>query len=621
MLGRTDRRLRHLALLVVLGLFATALSVRLVYWQVGQADDLRRRAAQQQDRPSLEFAQRGDITDRRGTLLATTAYRDLLAAYPDLLGADQRKPTARRLAELLGFDAQQTATLVETFERGVPYTIVARRLSGEQSRAVRDGLAAGELAALTLEPQPVRFYPNPGGASRTTLASQLLGFVTEDGRGSYGVEQYHQAALSGTSGNTASLDGVALPARAGASIQLTIDASLQLRVEKELYALWVADQAKRVSAVVLDPYTGAVLAWASVPGYDANAYGRTANSSPGLFADPLASAIYEPGSVMKMVTVAAALEAGVVSPETLVEDEGVLDFGAVEIRNADRKGMGQITVREVMAYSRNVATSKIAALLGESTDAAAAALYGMWQRLGLGRPTGVEVSNEAGGLVADPTSTTWRPVDLANRSFGQGVAVTPVQLAAAYAAMVNGGRLVRPYLVAAVDGRTTQPAAPTQVLEPELAETLRDLLVSNVTIVPEVARRTHIDGYVVGGKTGTAQYWDADLGGWARNSYNYTFSGFVGGDRPELVIVVRLHEVTPTVRHRRHLIPQVESYDAFRRIAQGAIAVLDLAPLGNRPGPAPSIGPSLSPAPSLWPVPSPLPAGAQPPAPPGQGWP
>ncbi|HEY7598987.1 MAG TPA: penicillin-binding protein 2, partial [Candidatus Limnocylindrales bacterium] len=505
MLGRTDRRLRHLALLVVLALFASALSLRLLYWQVAQADDLRRRAADQQDRPSLVFAQRGDITDRRGTLLATTAYRDLLAAYPDLLAADQRAPVARRLATLLGMDAGPAADLVATFERGVPYTIVNRRLSAEQSQAVRQALASGELAALTLEPQPVRFYPNPGGAPRTSLASQLIGFVTEDGRGSYGIEQANQALLSGSSGSTAALDGVAAPAGDGADIELTIDASLQLRLEKELYAVWVADHAKRASAVVMDPYSGAVLAWASVPGYDANSYGRVATSSPTLFVDPLASELYEPGSVMKMLTVAAALERGLVRPDTIIDDEGSIEFGGTSIRNSDKRGMGPITVAEVLAYSRNVATAKIAAGLGEDTDEAAAALYGMWQRLGLGRPSGVGVSNEAGGLVADPQDTRWSPVDLANRSFGQGVAVTQVQLAAAYAAMVNGGRLVQPHLVAAVDGQPVTATEGAQVFEPELADTLRDLLTSNLGIVDHVAQRTHIAGYVVGGKTGTAQ--------------------------------------------------------------------------------------------------------------------
>jgi cell division protein FtsI (penicillin-binding protein 3) len=601
MLGRTDRRLRHLALLALFAGMAVALSVRLVYWQVGMAADLRQKAEQRLDRPSLEFAQRGDITDRRGTLLATTAYRDLLAAYPDLLAEDAREPTARRLAGMLGFDAEQTAALVATFEKGVAYTIVSRRLTAEQSDAVRSALAGGELAALSLEPHPVRFYPNPGGVARTTLASQLLGFVSDDGAGRYGIEQYNHALLTGGSAGTASLDGAPAPAGPGADVQLTIDASLQLRVEKELYAVWVANQARRVSALVMDPHTGDILAWASVPGYDANAYGRVAGSQPGLFIDPLASEVYEPGSVMKMITAAAALEAGVVTPRSTIEDDAALEFGQTRIRNSDQRGMGPLTLAEVLAYSRNVATAKIAARLGETTDEAAGALYDMWRRLGLGARSGVEVGGEVAGLAADPAETDWSPVDLANRSFGQGVAVTQVQLAAAFAAFVNGGNLVQPRLVAAVGGEAVPPEAPRNVLDPAVADTVRQLLESNVSIVPHVHQRTAIDGYVVGGKTGTAQFWDSDRRAWAEDAYNYTFCGFVGGDRPELVIVVRIHEARPTVRRKGLLVPEVESYEAFRRVAQNAIDVLDLLPVGSSPAPTPSASPDPSAEPTQLP--------------------
>ena len=439
--GRTDRRLRHLGLLAVFVCLALALSVRLAYWQVAQGDDLRQRATTQMSRPALEFVQRGDITDRRGTLLATTAYRDLLAAYPDLIAADQRSAVARRLATLLEFEPPQTAKLVETFEKGVPYTIVKRRLTAEQSQLVRDALAAGDVAALSLEPQPVRFYPTLGGAPRTTLASQLLGFVTEDGEGRYGIEQHNHALLAGLDGGTAALEG-GPPAGGGTGqqLRLTIDASLQLRIEKELYAIWVANKAERVSAVVMDPRTGQILAWASVPGYDANSYAETARADPGRFVDPLASQIYEPGSVMKMVTAAAALEAGVVRPGSILEDERFLDFGDFKVRNADKRSMGELTFAEVLAYSRNVPTAKVAARLGRDTASASAVLYDMWRRLGLNRASGVEVSSESRGIAADPAIRRWAPVDLANRSFGQGVAVTPVQLAVAFSTMVNGGR-------------------------------------------------------------------------------------------------------------------------------------------------------------------------------------
>ncbi|HWH37987.1 MAG TPA: penicillin-binding protein 2 [Candidatus Limnocylindrales bacterium] len=615
MLGRTDRRLRHLGLLAVFVCLALALSVRLAYWQVAQGDDLRQRATTQMSRPALEFVQRGDITDRRGTLLATTAYRDLLAAYPDLIAADQRSAVARRLATLLEFEPPQTAKLVETFEKGVPYTIVKRRLTAEQSQLVRDALAAGDVAALSLEPQPVRFYPTLGGAPRTTLASQLLGFVTEDGEGRYGIEQHNHALLAGLDGGTAALEG-GPPAGGGTGqqLRLTIDASLQLRIEKELYAIWVANKAERVSAVVMDPRTGQILAWASVPGYDANSYAETARADPGRFVDPLASQIYEPGSVMKMVTAAAALEAGVVRPGSILEDERFLDFGDFKVRNADKRSMGELTFAEVLAYSRNVPTAKVAARLGRDTASASAVLYDMWRRLGLNRASGVEVSSESRGIAADPAIRRWAPVDLANRSFGQGVAVTPVQLAVAFSTMVNGGRHMPAHLVAPAD-----PAAEsrgTHVLDAEVSETLRELMVNNVASVSEVASKTLIDGYTVGGKSGTAQYWDSEKNRWAEDTYNYTFCGFVGDGIPDLVIVVTVNKPALTVQKRRLMVPKIESYEVFRRVAQTSISVLDLPP-DSAPEPADELPGHTSPAdspvrsPDVSPSASPVPIGGR----------
>ncbi len=587
MLGRTDSRLRLVVFLCGMALFAAMLGGRLAYWQLGQADQLRGLAEAQLSRPTSTEIRRGDISDRRGTLLATTAYRDLLAAHPDLIrDPARREEIARRLARLLEFGSTETEALVASFAKDVPYFIVARQLTDVQSQQVRQELASGALAALSLEPRPVRFYPNPGASPGTTLASQLLGFVTEDGEGQYGVEQRNQELLAGRSGVTAAVDDVLLPA-SGASLHLTIDASLQLRVEKELHAAWVANRAQAASAVVIDPYTGAILAWASVPGYDANAYGATAGTQPELFLDPLASQLYEPGSVMKMFTAATALEQGVVDQQTPIKDELRLRFdGGVEVHNADRRSMGRMTFEDVIAYSRNVATGKVAMKLGQSTAESAALLYAMWERLGLGRPTGIELSNEAAGLVRDPAEHQWQKIDLVNRAFGQGVAVTPLQLAVAFSAMVNGGLLVQPHVLQAVDGTDQPPAEPVQVLDPQLSDRLRELMVHVVTAVPHYAETTLIPGYLVGGKTGTAQIWDADEGRWKESTYNHTFAGFVGRDRPDAVIVVRIHEAEPRVKRRAGHILEVTSNELFRRIAQGVTEVLDLPPLAAPARPA-----------------------------------
>jgi cell division protein FtsI/penicillin-binding protein 2 len=585
MLGRTDSRIRLVALLCVLGLAAGALGVRLAYWQLGQAGDLRRLAADQLSQPSAAQVQRGEIVDRRGTVLATTAYRDLLAAYPDLIGTGDRRAVARRVAEILGLPDRQTSELVDKFASAVPYLIVSRGLTDEQSDAIRAGLASGDLSALDLEPQPVRFYPNTGGSPGTTLASQLLGFVTADGQGRYGVEQYGQQLLAGDSGATADLAGdIGLP-QTGGRVQLTIDASLQLRLEKELYAAWVADRAPRVSGLVMDPYTGAILAWASVPGYDENDYSDVADRSPELFADPIVSQVYEPGSVMKLFTAAAALEEGVVTLDTPVEDAKVLRIGPNEVRNGDLDSIGVVPFEDIIARSRNVGTGKVALELGRTTDDGAWILYDMWRRLGIGRTTGIEIGNESAGIVADPSIDGWQAIDLVNRAFGQGVAVTPIQLATAYSAMVNGGKLPVPHLIAALGDEPQTAAEPQQVIDPGLSDLLRQLMVHVVEAGPHYAEETLIDGYVVGGKTGTAQIWDARAGDWMPDTYNHTFVGFVGAERPEAVILVRIHTSEPHVKRSWGMTLEMSSNELFRRVALDTILALDIPPLSGSESP------------------------------------
>ncbi|HEY8134690.1 MAG TPA: penicillin-binding protein 2 [Candidatus Limnocylindrales bacterium] len=580
MLGRTDSRLRLVALLGIFALIASLLGLRLAYWQIGQSDMLRGLAAAQVLRPGEGRAiERGQILDRGGNVLATTAYRDLLAAYPDLMSDEQRETIPARLAEILNMSDQQTTELTARFTADRPYVIVARQLTEAQSAAVRAGLADESLAQLDLEPHPVRFYPNAGGSPNTTLASQLLGFVNQEGLGRYGIEQSSQDVLSGQSGAVAAINGSTTTATEGGSVQLTIDASLQLRLEKELYAAWVADRATRVTGAVIDPYTGAILAWASVPGYDANDYSEVAEKSPELFSDPVYSQVYEPGSVMKMLTAAAALEDGVVTLDSPVLDDARLHLGSNIVENFDKKGMGIIPFEDVIANSRNVGTGHVALALGDTVADASGRLFQMWQRLGIGEMTGVGLQAESAGIVPDPAGYPWQSIDLVNRSFGQGVAVTPLQLARAFSAMVNGGQLPSLHVYSSIDGEPVTVPDPTQVISPELSATLLQLMIHVVDAGPHYAEETLIPGYVVGGKTGTAQIWDTRNDQWMPHIYNHSFVGFVGAERPEAVIVVRIHEAQPEGRGRDQYRIELTSNELFRRVALDTIDVLDIPPL------------------------------------------
>ncbi len=378
----------------------------------------------------------------------------------------------------------------------------------------------------------------------------------------------------------------------GEDLRLTIDAGLQLAVEQELLAAWIADKAKSVSAVVIDPYTGEVYAEATYPSYDANQYRAVAATNPRRFIDPVVSSVYEPGSVFKMMTAAIALETKTVSRSTKIKDVGTLrlDGGRTKIDNANRKGMGWITFEDGIAYSRNVVAAKVALRLGKTLGESSAKLYDTWTKLGYGRPTGIDLAGEVGGIVNDPGLKPWREIDLANGAFGQGVAVTPIQLATAYAALLNGGTLVQPHVVKSIGERDTEAPDRGQVVDPAVTPDLIRMMQHVIDEVPFYHDRTKVPGYDVGGKTGTAQIWDTQAnhgrGAWKHNLFNYSFVGYIARQKsvPDLVVAVRIEEGTPTVARVGQLEMPVMSFELFRRIATNAITTPDL--LADRPSPA-----------------------------------
>ena len=621
MLGRTDSRARAVLLLIVFVVVAGALGTKLAYWQVIRRDELAAVAVKQASMTYDIPAKRGAVYDRTGTVvLATSVQRDRLAANPKLLKPQRRLEVANRLVGLLGLEGDAADTLINRMTSEREYVVLARGLDSKTSDRIRE-LQAGkeaQLGGLILEPEQERLYPQAGGGPDSSLAAHLLGFVNRDGAGQYGVEQYYQDELAGlptrvaaqrdASGNPVPDSSTVLDEGSpGNDLILTIDASLQVAVEQELLAAWIADRAKRVSAVVLDPYTGEVYAYASYPSYDANRYQEIAASDPARFVDPVVSTVYEPGSVFKMMTAVAALRDGVVKVNTKFKDAGTLrlDGGRAKIDNADRKSMGTMTFKSAIAYSRNVIAAKVALRLGKTTDEASLVLYDTWRQLGFGEPSGIDVANEVSGIVRDPAVTPWRQIDLANGAFGQGVAVTPIQLAQAYAAMVNGGTLVEPRVVKQVGEVETRPISRRQVASAQLSATLQGLMRNVVTEVDFYRDRTIIPGFDVGGKTGTAQIWDAEKGAWKVNRFNYSFMGYIGRDKghPDLVVAVRIEEGTPTVVRVGHLEMPVMSFELFRRIAHNAISTPDLVPDREPRTVAATAGPSAAATPSGTPAP------------------
>ncbi len=357
MLGRTDRRWRSVVILLVMCAFAFAAVLRLAYWQVAMAPTLQADAQQQLaikvDGPPV----RGDILDRNGLVLATTGYRDTLEGYPDTISTREREQTVAGLTAILRLDDAARSAIDAELASHDAWTVLRRVLTPDQSTRIRAEIDAGHLHGLSLVPKLVRIYPNEGGQPGTTLASQLLGFVsatTSGSRGYYGIEGQYDQTLAGGSRTLASALGsggrltdsstrVGGTNGAGQSITISIDYSLQLQLEKELYMAWKLDKATRVSGLVMDPDTGELLAWASVPGYDANDGGNVAAQDPALVQDPIVTQPYEPGSVMKMLTATSAIENHVVTPGSRILDSAALRFGPrLTVHNWDGAGMGRI---------------------------------------------------------------------------------------------------------------------------------------------------------------------------------------------------------------------------------------------------------------------------------------
>lgn len=594
MLGRTDSRRRLLFVLVAFVVVGTSLVSRLIWWQVVQHADLSAAASRQSTIRFEQPVRRGTIFDRSGTVvLATSVERYRVAAAPDQLTPSERRDVGAAVSSMLGLDPQASAALVEKIDPKKAYVILARGLEPATADRIRASIASGDLKGIALESEPIRVFPQQGGSAGTTLAAHLLGFVNRDGQGQYGVEERYQAELAGTPQvllaerdalgrpitDTAQVVSPGVP---GSDIRLTIDADLQLTVEQEVLAAYTADSAVRVSAIVLDPATGALLAEASYPSYDANDYRAIASKDPSRFIDPVVSDVYEPGSVFKMFTALAGFEQGTIEPTTLIRDSGSLslDGGRARIYDADRRPMGMMEVRDIVAFSRNVGAARIALGLGKTTAKAASILAGVWARVGFGEKTGVDLAGEAAGIVRDPAIRRWRQIDLANASFGQGVAVTQLQLATAYAALVNGGRLVQPHVVAGIADRDIEPGSRGQAISPAASRAMVDLMSHVVHKVPWYAEKTLVKGYSIGGKTGTAQIWDPKLnhgrGGWKASRFNHTFVGYIGRGQPELVIAVTIHEATPLHISQGNLPLAVESYELFRRIATDSMTMLDL---------------------------------------------
>lgn len=521
---------RRLWVVLALGaVWVGGLGARLYDLQIVRRDHFRSVASRQQlDIVELE-PPRGTIYDRRGRELAVSVTAASLYANPAAI--EDPGALARQLAPVLGLD---DAELVAKLDSERSFVWIRRKLDPPEVVAVRQL----DLPGLGFVEESKRYYPF------RRLAGHLLGFVGTDHTGLAGLEAAYDRVVAGRSARRTVLRDAYRQAlmspemrfpepEPGHDLHLTIDSTIQHIVERELSAAVERARAKGGSVVVMDPWSGAILAMASLPSFDPN---RFSEVDPSFWRIRPISDVFEPGSTFKMITVAAALESHLVDPNDLVDcEQGAITIDRVRIR--DHHPYGELTVRQVLAKSSNVGAIKIGQIAGKER------LDRQVRAFGFGRESGIDLPGESAGLL-QPLERQ-RPMADIYLSFGHGLAVTALQLTNAFAAVANGGVLHQPYVVAGIGRsgaieRMPRPVALGRVLHPATALSLERLL--EEVVENGTAGRAAVPGYRVAGKTGTPQKLAESGTGYSSSRYMASFVGFAPARDPAVVCLVLIDE-------------------------------------------------------------------------------
>ena len=541
---------RRIGLLFAVFLVLLALAGLRATWLGGvRANDMRSRAVSQQVQNVDVSARRGTIRDRHGMELAVSEDSVTVFANPKVV--KDPAGTAARLAPFLGKPYQQVLGMLSDRSKGFVY--LARKLPSQKGELVKklkiDGISTTQ--------EPRRVYPQ--GA----LAAQLIGVVGTDNYGLSGVEQSREKHLHGEDGKRRIVnDALGKPisivdekrAQAGGDVNLTIDAAIQERVETVLEGVGKTFRPRGATALVVDPRNGEILADANWPPADpAKPTANPAYASQ----DRSVQASYEPGSTFKAVTVAGALEDRKISPKTVFDLPPTIQVADRTIKESHPRGPTTLNASQILAQSSNVGSVKIGLAMGPNR-------FDHWvRRFGFGTETGIELPGEAAGIVPKPAE--YSGSSLGNLPIGQGLAVTPMQMAAAYSAIANGGVMRKPHVIQGDEGpvrRVTSARTAAQV-----ARMLEGVLAAGGT-----AQEASVDGYTLAGKTGTAQKPDPKLGGYSKDKYVASFIGFAPARKPRLLVAVMVDE------------PQVSIYGAdvaapaFEKIVSFALPYMRIPP-------------------------------------------
>lgn len=550
---RMSRLDRIGTLKLVVALLGIVLLGRLFYLQVIRHQHYSVLALQEHQKKFTIPATRGNLYFRDGkaivpAVLNTKAY----TLYADPKEVQDPKQTANTILGLLPLDRSEL--LAQLKKKNTAYVVLAKRLSREQVDALFKHKA--DLQGVNVTAVPQRVYPE--GA----LGAQLLGFVNDEGVGQYGVEGALNEQLQGTAGLLKavtdvngvplSLDdatNIARQPKNGSNKVLTVDRNIQAKAEEVLKAGLEKFGATKGSVTVIDPNSGAVRAMANVPTYNPAKYYEVTNEAYERFRNRVVSDPYEAGSVIKVMTMAAGINEGVVSKTSRYNNTDSVKVGDTTIKNA-LKVPGSRTMQEVLQNSLNTGVVHVLSQLGggQVNKQARDRLYGYFDgKYGFGHRTGIEQAGETPGTIISPDDEQGNNVRYANMSFGQGMDVTMIQAISAFAAVVNNGAYYQPHLVEgerSSDGSLKNPA-PTPVkstiVSADTSGQIRDMIRGALREAPAIARLVH-PGYNVGGKTGTSQIIDPKTGKYIDTNAIGTYLGFGGDNLPRYVIMVRVDD-------------------------------------------------------------------------------
>jgi cell division protein FtsI/penicillin-binding protein 2 len=546
-----NRRIR-----LLVALFAAVFTVAVLragWLQAVRAQALDKLATSQHRETIAVPPHRGTIFDRLGTQLAVGERATTVYANPRQI--DDPRATAVAVEKTLGLDANKVYPLLADRTHGFVY------VERQADPGLAQALADKHIPGLGFYPEEHREYP------QKRVGASVLGYAGVDNKGLAGLELELDKTLTGTQGEKTivkdpfgrTLEVVdSKPGTPGKNVYLTIDHSIQGQVERVLEETRQRWAAKSASAIVMDPRTGGILALAVDPGYDANRFPDVAEDRQRTRA---VTDTYEPGSTFKIVTISSALQMGLVTPETKFTLPYSIQVADRKIHDAEPRGTETMTTDQILSRSSNVGVVTIAEALGKDR------ISDWINRFGFGRPTGIDFPGESKGIVLPPQS--WSGSTIGNVPIGQGIAVTPVQMIAAYGAIANRGVWIQPHLVERVQGEKPVQPQRRRILTTKTAGEVRHML--REVVEEGSGTAAQIPGYRIAGKTGTAAKPDG-AGGYSTTNYVASFVGFVPAKHPQLVVLVTVDEP------RGAIWGGVVAAPAFAEIAKFALQYLEIPP-------------------------------------------